>query len=168
MALLGGLIWALGLGTSNQGPPEGAVAERVEVPDVVGLPQDEAQERLEEVGLKLGSRDEAPSDDVATGTVTEQDPSAGTEVDRGRTVNVVISTGPLQEPTPRASPSAATTATATASPAAVSPAAGEAAEEAAKEEEKIREEAQKKAEERSEEAQDRAEERRKEQEKEGK
>ena len=76
MALLGGLTWALGLGTSNQGTPEEAVAERVEVPNVVELPQDEAQERLEEVGLKLRSQDEAPSGEVAAGTVIEQDPSA--------------------------------------------------------------------------------------------
>jgi serine/threonine-protein kinase len=163
MALLGGLAWALGWDTSNQAPPGEAVAERVEVPGVVGLPQDEAQKRLAEVGLKLGSQDEAPSDTVAAGAVIEQDPAAKTQVNRGRTVNVVISTGSLQEPTLQASPSA----TATASPAAASPAAGEAAEEAAKEEEKRREEAQKQAEEKREEAQERAEERRKEQEKRG-
>jgi eukaryotic-like serine/threonine-protein kinase len=161
MALLGGLMWTLGWGISNQGNPKATVAERVEVPNVVGLSQDEAQKRLKEMGLRLGSQDEAPSDKVAAGAVIAQDPAARTEVDRGRAVNVVISTGPLQEPTPRASPSA----TATASPAAASPAAGEAAEEAAKEEEERRKEAQKKAEERREEAQERAEEWREEQEK---
>jgi eukaryotic-like serine/threonine-protein kinase len=163
MALLGGLAWALGWDTSNQAPPGEAVAERVEVPGVVGLPQDEAQKRLAEVGLKLGTQDEAPSGTVAAGAVIEQDPAAKTQVNRGRAVNVVISTGSLQEPTLQASPSA----TATASPAAASPAAGDVAEEAAKEEEKRREEAQERAEEKREEAQERAEERRKEQEKRG-
>ncbi len=164
VVLLVGLAWALGWGTSNQATPDEVVAKRVEVPGVVGLSQDKAQKRLEKEGLKLGSQDEAPSGTVAENAVIEQDPVARTQVNRGSAVNVVISTGPPQEPTPQASPSA----TATASPAAASPAAGEAAEEAAKEAEKRREEAQKQAEEKREEAQERAEERRKEQEKKGK
>ena len=164
VVLLVGLAWALGWGTSNQATPDEVVAKRVEVPGVVGLSQDEAQKHLEKEGLKLGSQDEAPSGTVAENAVIEQDPVARTQVNRGSAVNVVISTGPPQEPTPQASPSA----TATASPAAASPAAGEAAEEAAKEAEKRREEAQKQAEEKREEAQERAEERRKEQEKKGK
>jgi serine/threonine-protein kinase len=164
VVLLVSLAWALGWGTSNQATPDEVVAKRVEVPGVVGLSQDKAQKRLEKEGLKLGSQDEAPSGTVAENAVIEQDPVARTQVNRGSAVNVVISTGPPQEPTPQASPSA----TATASPAAASPAAGEAAEEAAKEAEKRREEAQKQAEEKREEAQERAEERRKEQEKKGK
>ena len=164
VVLLVGLAWALGWGTSNQATPDEVVAKRVEVPGVVGLSQDEAQKHLEKEGLKLGSQDKAPSGTVAENAVIEQDPVARTQVNRGSAVNVVISTGPPQEPTPQASPSA----TATASPAAASPAAGEAAEEAAKEAEKRREEAQKQAEEKREEAQERAEERRKEQEKKGK
>ena len=103
---------------------------------MVGLPQDEAQKRLAEKGLKLGGRDEAPSDAVAEGAVIEQGPAARSRVNRGRAMNVVISAGPTQEPTPQAAPSATATATATASPAAASPAAGEAAEERSKEQEK--------------------------------
>jgi hypothetical protein len=148
MALLGGLTWALGWGTSNQGTLDATgSAERVEVPNVVGLPQNEAQKQLQEVRLKLGSQDEAPSNEVAAGTVIEQDPAARTEVDRGTAVGVVVSTGPLEKPTPQASPSAP----ATASPTAL-PSASPAAKAANKEAQKRREEAQKKAEERREEA----------------
>lgn len=159
MALLGGLAWTLVWDPSNQTNPDEVVAERVEVPDVVGLSQQEAQKRLAEEGLELGSRDEAPSDTVAEGGVIAQDPAARTRVNRGRAVNVVISTGPAQEPTPQTSPSA----TATASPAGDKAATGEAAEEV----QKRREEAQKRAEERREEAQESAEERRKEQQEKG-
>jgi eukaryotic-like serine/threonine-protein kinase len=159
VALLGGLAWALGGDTPDQKAPDKVVAERVEVPGVVGLPQEEAQKRLAGEGLELGSRDEDSSAAVAEGAVIEQDPAPGTRVNQGRAVNVVISTGPPQEP--QASPSATATATATAT---ASPAAGgaEAAEEAAKEKEKRREEAQKRAEERREEARERTEERREE------
>jgi len=171
VALIGGLAWALDWGTPGVPAPGGsapdeAVAQGVEVPSLVGLPQGEARKRLENVGLELGSRDSAPSGSVAEGAVAEQDPAARSRVDRGRAVNVVLSTGPPREPAPRVSPSATPTATATASPA--SPATGEAAEEAAKEAQERREEARKRAEERREEALDRAQERQKEQDKKGK
>ena len=157
VALFVGVAWALGGDAPEQRSPDQVVAEKVEVPGVMGLSLNEAQKRLAEENLELGSRDEAPSGAVAKGLVIGQDPAAQTRVDRGRAVNVVLSTGQPQEPAPQIS----TSATATASPAAAS--SREAAEEAAKLEEKRREEAQKRAEERREEAQDRAEERRKEQ-----
>jgi serine/threonine-protein kinase len=160
VAVIVGLAWPLGGDTpSNQRLPDQAVAEKVEVPAVVGLSLNGAQKRLAEKGLELGSQDEAPSEAVAKGLVMGQNPAARTRVDRGRAVNVVLSTGQSQEPVSRVSPSA----TATASSATSSPASGEMAEEAAKAEEKRREVARKRAEERREEAQERAEERRKEQ-----
>ncbi len=157
VVLFVGVAWALGRDTPNQRPPDQVVAEQVEVPGVVGLSLNEAQKRLAEEDLRLGSRDEAPSEAVAKGLVIGQDPASRTRVDRGRAVDVVLSTGQPQEPAPRVSPSA----TATASSATASPASGEAAEEAAKAEEKRREEAQKRREEKREEALKRAEERRK-------
>jgi eukaryotic-like serine/threonine-protein kinase len=159
VALLGGLAWALGRDTPNQKAPDKVVAERVEVPSVVGLPQEEAQKRLAGEGLELGSRDEASSAAVAEGAVIEQVPAPGTRVNQGRVVNVVVSTGPPPQESGSSSATATATATATASPAADG---AEAAEEAAKEREKRREEAQKRTEERREEAQERAEERREE------
>ncbi len=161
VTLIVGLAWALGRDTFDQELPEQVAAEKVEVPSVVGLSLEEAQKRLAEEGLELGGRDDAPSGTVAEGAVIEQDPAAQTRVDRGSDANLVLSTGPPQEPVPQSPPSSTASATATASP--PSAAAGEAAEEAAKEEQKRREEAQKRAEERREEARERAEERRKEQ-----
>jgi eukaryotic-like serine/threonine-protein kinase len=161
VALLAGLGWALGRDTPSQAPQNGGVAESVEVPGVVGLTQDEAQKRLENEGLELGGRDEAPSDTVAEGAVSEQDPAAGSRVGRGRAVDMVISTGPTQEPAPQTSPSA----TATASPAATSPsatAAATASPVAGEEAQKRREEARKEVQERREEAREKAQERREE------
>ena len=167
VALLGGLAWALSRGS----------AEQVEVPDVVGLSQDEAQKRLENAGLELGSQTHDQSEEVAAGAVIEQDPAEGTEVDRGTDVDVIVSTGrPAPEPTvqtssPSASPIASPTASPTASPSAspesdeeAEKAAEEARKEAAKEAKERREEAAREREKRLEEAQKRAEERQKERE----
>jgi eukaryotic-like serine/threonine-protein kinase len=163
LVLLAGLAWALSRGS----------AEQVEVPRVVGLSRDEAQGRLEDAGLELGSQTDARSEEVASGVVIDQNPAEGTEVDRGTGVNVIVSAGaPAPEPTvqtssPTASPSASPTASPSASPTAspsASPGggdeAGKASEEARKRAEERREEAAKQREERREEAQKRAEEKR--------
>ncbi len=167
IALLGGIAWALTRDASDQAGAGG----RVEVPGVVGLTREEAQRRLEGAGLEIGSQDEAPSDEVAEGAVVEQDPRAGTEVREGIAVNLVLSTGPAQDPTTQASPSATSSATSTASssatstPSSASPAASEGEgdgeeaverqrelEEAAREREKELQEEQRKAEEEQREA----------------
>ena len=72
---------------------EGDRATLVEVPEVVGLVRDEAQARLERANLKLGSQEEAASNEVAEGLVMEQKPVAGTKAQRGSAVDVTISTG---------------------------------------------------------------------------
>ena len=154
VALLGGLAWALTEALSGRNATGAGNAGRIEVPDVVGLTPEEAQQRLEQAGLELGSRDQAPSDQVEEGAVVEQDPTAGVQAERGTTVAVVVSTGPLQEPTTSASPTATSSASPTASPSAspsASPAGNEdaqkaaedAAEDARKEAEKVAEERQK-------------------------
>ena len=159
LALLGGLAWALSQSPLGQ---NAAGAERVEVPGVVGLTPEEARNRLEDAGLELGSRSEAPSDQVGAGGVAEQDPAAGTDAERGTAVDVVVSTGPAQESATSASPSATSSASPTASPSAAptgSPAGGEeAAEERQKAAEKAAEEAQKRREEAAEERQKKREE----------
>lgn len=80
----------------------------IQLPSVVGAPLDAAAEELE------GFCGDAPcvgvdsvnafSDEVAEGDVIEQDPAAGTEVERGATVTLVVSLGP-EEPSPEPSPS---------------------------------------------------------------
>jgi serine/threonine-protein kinase len=64
----------------------------VEVPNVVGLPYDEAAAELRRDGFSV-TRVDGPSD-VAEGSVFDQDPSAGTETSRGATVTVRVSQGP--------------------------------------------------------------------------
>src|SRR3712207_1417464 len=87
VTLLFGIAWALMQGTADPQPATGARnAERVRVPDVVGLPREEAQKRLEDADLKLGPQDEAPSSEVTKGAVIAQDPAAGTETEQGTAV----------------------------------------------------------------------------------
>ncbi len=122
--LLGALAWALTRGISNVGPPGVA---RVEVPGVVGLSVQEAQGRLEAAGLELGSTTEAVSDEFEAGILAGQDPSAGSEADRGTAVDVIVSSGPAPVTTssPSASPSPTPSAPSTSSSTATSTPAGE-------------------------------------------
>jgi tRNA A-37 threonylcarbamoyl transferase component Bud32 len=155
VALLGGLAWALTRNPSEQGTPGAGGAGLVQVPDVVGMSRFEATKHLAGAGLEPGSQDEAPSDEFAEGAVIEQDPGAGTQVERGTTVDLVVSTGPAQEPTPSASPSASPVASPAASPTATATATASPASDA---------EAKKRREERRKEAEKAAEQRRKERE----
>jgi eukaryotic-like serine/threonine-protein kinase len=65
----------------------------VAVPDVVGLPEGDAVGAIEGEGLTADVVRE-PSDDVEQGFVIAQEPSAGTEVEEGDTVQIVVSEGP--------------------------------------------------------------------------
>jgi eukaryotic-like serine/threonine-protein kinase len=65
--------------------------EQVEVPDVTGLSRDSAEDLLAKAGLEVAVEEqesEEPEDDVIS-----QNPVGGTEVDRGTTVTITISTG---------------------------------------------------------------------------
>ncbi len=67
------------------------VAERVVVPRVVGLSEEEARDRLEEAGFGVVTvRVQA---DEPEGRVFEQDPEAGSEVRAGRDVSITVSAG---------------------------------------------------------------------------
>ncbi|MBN0043348.1 Stk1 family PASTA domain-containing Ser/Thr kinase [Streptomyces actuosus] len=66
--------------------------DKVPVPQFVGLTQADAQKQADNSDLKLSiSRDTC--DDQPKGTVCSQDPEARTEVKKGETVSVVVSTG---------------------------------------------------------------------------
>lgn len=67
--------------------------ETIEVPDVTGKSQSAAQSTLENAGLSAGSISEEASDTVKKGAVISSDPAAGTKVNKGAKVNLVISTG---------------------------------------------------------------------------
>jgi serine/threonine-protein kinase len=71
----------------------------VEVPNVTGLPQDEALQRLQQDGFQVRTFFE-PSDTVDAGTVIRTNPTFGTEVEEGSTIEVFVSSGPEEFPVP--------------------------------------------------------------------
>lgn len=66
----------------------------VPVPDVVGLPQAEAEDAIVAAGLAVGAVDFASSDTVPVGDVVTQTPVAGTELPLSSPVDLVVSLGP--------------------------------------------------------------------------
>jgi serine/threonine-protein kinase len=65
----------------------------VEVPRVLNLPRKVAEELIEEAGLEVGDITFEASEE-RKGTVLEQDPEPGAQVDEGSSVDLVISGGP--------------------------------------------------------------------------
>jgi eukaryotic-like serine/threonine-protein kinase len=63
--------------------------EQVEVPDVTGESEDNARSALESVGLRVGKITQAESGE-APGTVIEQSPAAGEQVDKGAAVALTV------------------------------------------------------------------------------
>ncbi|HEY7454420.1 MAG TPA: PASTA domain-containing protein, partial [Thermoleophilaceae bacterium] len=63
---------------------------QVEVPDVVGLGEDRATSRLNQAGLEPVREERPVTDPEQDGTVLEQRPGAGVQVDEGREVVIVI------------------------------------------------------------------------------
>ncbi len=81
------------------GPETGETT--VEVPDVVGMSASDAASELNSAGLSVGSIGYyLYSDTVPDGHVISQSPGAGTEVDPGTEVDLVISMGPEPEDVP--------------------------------------------------------------------
>ena len=70
------------------GPPQ------TEVPDVTGIGKSEAETEPANAGLSLGTVDEEHSETVPAGVIISQSPSAGSTVDEGSSVSVVVSIGP--------------------------------------------------------------------------
>ncbi|WP_017570146.1 PASTA domain-containing protein [Nocardiopsis halotolerans] len=67
----------------------------VELPDVVGVSTERAEERLSALGLDLAVRfDETYSDTVEAGAVAESTPAPGSAVERGAEVLLWVSVGP--------------------------------------------------------------------------
>src|SRR5918992_6060653 len=75
---------------SRDGDDDGGNESRV--PAVVGLPVAEAVERLRASGYPADPRRRV--DPSRRGRVVEQEPDAGTELDPGRTVVIVVARGP--------------------------------------------------------------------------
>ena len=82
--------------------PKGSVVkiyvpmEATELPNVVGQTLEDARATLEGADYKVRVQ-EQPSDTVPQGSVISQSPQGGTKLPPGRTVTLVVSTGPRQD-----------------------------------------------------------------------
>jgi len=90
----------------------GGGSSTVPVPNLVNKTQDEAVVALTRLGLKANPVS-IPNDTVATGVVYATDPAAGHKVKKGSTVNLSVSSGPVETTTttPPTTVPQATTAT---------------------------------------------------------
>jgi CHAT domain-containing protein len=66
----------------------------VKIPELAGKSHSYARKMLVDVGLKLGHQTWVASDDTPARSILEQQPAAGTEVERGTLVHITISSGP--------------------------------------------------------------------------
>ena len=66
--------------------------EAIDMPDLAGLAKSAAIERLQKLGLNLGSVYEKESSSEP-GTVLSHDPTMGTKITRGQTIDLVVSRG---------------------------------------------------------------------------
>ena len=66
--------------------------EELEMPDLTGLTKSSALERIQKMGLKVGSVYEK-EDDANPGVVLSQDPASGKKINRGQNIDLVISRG---------------------------------------------------------------------------
>jgi eukaryotic-like serine/threonine-protein kinase len=98
------------LGYADNGPPADgfpkgstvrllvASDEDPEIPDLLGVPYQEALEQLESLGLTPEAEGRRPRDGEQPGTVVELDPDPGTEVQLGTTVRVVVAVDSVEVP----------------------------------------------------------------------
>lgn len=75
--------------------------QEVQVPNVIGLPEADATERLHQDGLKVGDVRRVYRDDVDAGEVAASIPEAGMTVRQGREITLVISLGAAKVSVPR-------------------------------------------------------------------
>ena len=97
-----GALAVLGVGGTGAGwwyTQEGP-GRHVDVPEVVGLPQDEAQAAIVAAGLVWAAPTRAYSDTVASGSVVSCDPRPGSSVRIGAAVTAVVSLGIEQKEVP--------------------------------------------------------------------
>ena len=89
---------------SPEASPSGAIAASVDVPAVVGLPEEEAVAALRQAGLELGTVRTQPSLEPIR-TVLATSPEADAPVTMGTPVDLTVSSGPPSTPSPSPSPS---------------------------------------------------------------
>ena len=95
LLVVGGIIAFFALRGNDEEEQQGQ--QRVAVPNVVGLQEQEARARLEERGFDVDVVRQAS--EQPSGVVVEQDPQAGSSVAPGLSVSIGVSTGPQQTST---------------------------------------------------------------------
>lgn len=93
VVLVVSFVTAVGLGRVVRDSDRRVDVPDVQVPDVTGVAEDTARDRLEHAGLIMVVK-EAPNEVVPSGTVFEQRPIAGAKIELGSSVTAVVSTGP--------------------------------------------------------------------------
>jgi beta-lactam-binding protein with PASTA domain/predicted Ser/Thr protein kinase len=74
--------------------------ERVAVPKVVDLTEDEARSTLEALGFKVTAKEQETADSAKVGQVLSQDPAASTDRAKGSTVTVTVGKAPQEVDVP--------------------------------------------------------------------
>jgi eukaryotic-like serine/threonine-protein kinase len=69
------------------------------VPDVAGRTRDEAERTLQDAGFQTSVTEEE-SEDEDPGTVLRQDPAAGTQLAKGKTISLVVAKAPADVAVP--------------------------------------------------------------------
>lgn len=77
-----GVLYALGI-----------IGGGIKVPDLKGMTYEDAEEELDELGLKIKRGEDVPSEDVEEGKIASQTPDAREKAEKGDTVTVMISSG---------------------------------------------------------------------------
>ncbi|MET3575246.1 Stk1 family PASTA domain-containing Ser/Thr kinase [Bhargavaea ullalensis] len=72
--------------------------EKIKTKDLSGFDEAELNEYARTSGFNIRITAERPSDSVEAGKVISQEPAAGTELERGETIQVVLSKGPESNP----------------------------------------------------------------------
>lgn len=92
------LLFGVGLGAAYFTGMFGE--KKVEVPELTGMTFDEAQAEAQKVGLSVHVADKKYSEDEESDVVLEQDPEPGTEVEKGSSIDVVVSMGTAKRTVP--------------------------------------------------------------------
>ena len=90
MAALLALVYLAGAGIITYLAVRGRT---VEVPNIVGKSKEAARQELDDAGLRMNVKNEAPNDKAPKGAISDQSPSAGTIVKTGQIVRVTVSLG---------------------------------------------------------------------------
>lgn len=90
-----------GSAVTSSATATGTTSDQVQVPDITGMTESEAQKTASEYNLGIKYQGEKPSD-KAEGTIIEQTPAAGTSVDKNSTIYYYRSSGTTESTTSNA------------------------------------------------------------------